>query len=249
MKKFKTTFFFNQIRITQILSGLFAVGLISCNSGGADDTYPDVRISGAMKNIMWKGELAGIIKLDTLKDKKGLYGLGPLSYLKGELLINDGKSYVSRVTSDSTMSVVKSFDVTAPFFVYARVNEWQEMELPENIKTLKNLENFVDEKSKELNQPFAFMLSGDIKNAVIHIQNLPDGSKVSSPEEAHAGQTTYILKDEEVDIIGFFSTRHQGIFSHHDSFVHLHLITKDESKMGHLDEAEIGRMRLYLPKN
>jgi acetolactate decarboxylase len=28
----------------------------------------------------------------------------------------------------------------------------------------------------------------------------------------------------------------------------MHLITKDESKMGHLDELEIGQMKLYLPK-
>jgi acetolactate decarboxylase len=28
----------------------------------------------------------------------------------------------------------------------------------------------------------------------------------------------------------------------------MHLITKDESKMGHLDELEIKKMKLYLPK-
>ena len=39
---------------------------------------------------MWKGELSGTINLDTISNKKGLYGLGPESYLTGELLINNG---------------------------------------------------------------------------------------------------------------------------------------------------------------
>lgn len=38
------------------------------------------------------------------------------------------------------------------------------------------------------------------------------------------------------------------LFAHHDSFLHMHLITRNEKKMGHLDEMEIGEMKLYLPK-
>ena len=77
---------------------------------------------------------------------------------------------------------------------------------------------------------------------------MPEGTKVSSPDEAHQGQTNYNIANENAEIIGFFSTEHKGVFTHHDSFLHMHLITKDESKMGHLDELEIGEMKLYLPK-
>ena len=69
---------------------------------------------------------------------------------------------------------------------------------------------------------------------------------MNSPQEAHQGQVNYELNDEDVAILGFFSTAHQGIFTHHDSYVHMHLITKDASKMGHLDELEIGQMKLFL---
>ena len=85
--------------------------------------------------------------------------------------------------------------------------------------------------------------------AKIHIQNLPKGAIVTSPAEAHQGQIDYVLLNEDVTIIGFFSTEHKGIFTHHDSTIHLHLITKDESKMGHLDALEIDNMQLYLPKS
>ncbi len=238
--------------IKKVIFGILAIGIFGCNShqtkNKSNETYRDINIVGAMKNVMWKGELSGSIKLDTISHKKGLYGLGPESYLTGELLINNGQSYVSKVTSDSTMTVEKTFDVSAPFLVYANVTEWNEIELVSNIKSIKDIEKLVDEKTTEFKRPFAFKLTGKISKAIIHIQNLPKGTKVLSPKEAHQGQTNYELKDEEATIIGFFSTEHKGVFTHHDSNIHLHLITKDESKMGHLDELEIENMKLYLPK-
>ena len=66
----------------------------------------------------------------------------------------------------------------------------------------------------------------------------------------HQGQTNYMLENSEVEIVGFFSTEHKGIFTHHDSNVHMHLITTDRKKMGHLDKVFFGNgsMKLYLPK-
>lgn len=235
----------------KIIIGLFTIAMISCNSTKKEtktsETYSDIKMVGAMKNVMWKGEIGDSIHLDTISAKNGLYGLGPESYLTGELLINNGKSYISKVTSDSTMTVEKRFDVSAPFFVYANVIEWNEIELPSNVKTIPELEKFIDEKTTNYKRPFAFKLQGNVSKAVIHILDLPQGTKVSSPDDAHQGQTNYELTDEESEIIGFFSTEHKGVFTHHDSFLHMHLITEDESKMGHLDILKIGKMKLYLP--
>ncbi|WP_046759324.1 acetolactate decarboxylase [Kordia jejudonensis] len=234
-----------------ILGIFFIIFIISCDSKTQKTNvtaYEDVKIVSAMKNVMWKGELQGKVNLDTISTKKGLYGIGPESYLTGEILINDGKSYVSRVTSDSTMTVEKNFDVEAPFFVYANVTEWTSVELPTTIKTIQDVEKFIDENTKGFKRPFVCKLIGSVKTATIHIQNLPKGSKVSSPKEAHQGQVNYKLKNEEVEIIGFFSTDHKGVFTHHDSNIHLHLITKDENKMGHVDAVEFDKMILYLPQ-
>jgi len=238
----------------QITIALTTIGFLSCHSSKKEnhsngiDSYPNITIVGAMKNVMWKGELGNNINLDTISNKTGLYGLGPSSYLTGELLINNGKSYVSKVTSNSTMTVKKTFEVSAPFFVYGNVSEWHEIELPPNVKTIKDLETFIDDKTADFKRPFAFKLIGQASSAQIHIQNLPEGTKVSSPDDAHQGQTNYDLVNKEVDIVGFFSTKHQGVFTHHDSYLHMHLITQDEGEMGHLDVLEIGKMTLFLPK-
>lgn len=212
-------------------------------------TYPDIQVVSAMKNVMFKGELGSKIDLDTISNKKGLYGLGPQTQLTGELLIIDGKSYVSTVETDSTMSVKETYNTSAPFFVYGNVNEWKQVEVPKNITTITELETFVDRQSKTMKRPFAFKVSGTIKDATIHVQNLPPNSKVSSPQEAHVGQTDYELSNDTVDIVGFFSTEHKTIFTHHDSNMHLHLITQDRSMMGHLDNVTLDKVVLYLPSS
>src|SRR5690625_7831937 len=93
-----------------------------------------------------------------------------------------------------------------------------------------------------------FRLVGMVDEALIHIVNLPEGTEVSSPAEAHQGQIDYPLQNEKVDILGFYSTEQQRIFTHRDSFVHMHLITADGQTMGTLDEVKFrgGTMKLSL---
>ncbi len=203
-----------------------------------------------MKNVMRKGQLFGTIALDTIANKQHLYGLGPVEFLTGELLIIDGKAYQSSVISAKEMKVEENFAVKAPFFVYANINDWKEQTLPDSINSLTELENYLDFFTKNTDKPFAFRLSGIVKNANIHIVNLPTGTKVSSPEDAHQGQTNYQLSNKEVEIIGFFSRQHQAIFTHHDTFIHTHLITKDKSMMGHLEEVDFDakNIKIYLSK-
>ncbi len=205
----------------------------------------EVKISGEMKNVMRLGKLEGTVSLDTLS-KKNLYGIGPVEYLQGELMIYDGISYISKVETDSTMTVETSFDVKAPFFVYAQIDDWENEILPDSITNLETLEIYLDEKFKDRNEPVVFKIEGQIDSATIHIVNLPEGTKVSSKKEAHRGIVYYPITQENVDILGFFSRKHQAVFTHHDTFMHLHLITIDREMMGHLDEIDFGSNQLTL---
>ncbi|HEU0110277.1 MAG TPA: acetolactate decarboxylase [Flavisolibacter sp.] len=218
-------------------------------SSYAQHSGNEIKVIGAMRNVMWKGQLYGTIHLDTLSDKQNLYGLGPVEFLSGELLIIDGKSYRSSVLSETEMKVEETYDVKAPFFVYTTVAGWDERSLPDSIHSGKDLESYLHQFSQDVKRPFAFMLSGTVDTATIHVVNLPGGSTVTSPGEAHQGQKNYDLHNEQATILGFFSTEHKAVFTHHDSFVHMHLITTDKKKMGHLDKVKFkkGAMKLYLP--
>lgn len=208
-----------------------------------------VKIAGAMKNVMLKGELYGIIDLDTISNKQHLYGFGPVEFMTGELLIIDGKSYKSSVLKDSSMNVEETYNVKAPFFGYANINNWTEHNLPDSIRTIRQLELFLDIITKSSARPFMFKLTGTVNTAQIHIVNLPAGSIVYSPDDVHKTQVNFTLINEQAEIIGFFSTEHKTIFTHHNTYLHMHLITPDRKKMGHLDDMLLkkGTVTLYLP--
>jgi acetolactate decarboxylase len=206
-----------------------------------------VKVSGAMRNVMQKGELFGTITLDTLF-KTHLYGLGPMEYLSGELLILDGTVYRSTVVSSKEMKVKVDPNARAPFFVYTHVPRWVEQQLPDSILTIRQLEAYLHNRWGKLG-PFPFRLSGYFPEARIHVVNLPKGTVVKSPEDAHQGQQDYVLNNAKAEVLGFFSTEHKAVFTHHNTFLHLHLIKEDRASMGHLDDAKFEKgIKIFLPE-
>jgi len=51
-----------------------------------------------------------------------------------------------------------------------------------------------------------------------------------------------------VDILGFYSTHHHAVFTHHSTNMHLHVKTRGHVLAGHLDDLTLGEgMVLQLP--
>ena len=237
------------INYKSIAIGLFSTLLFNTGSTAQTSTG-EVKVSGAMKNVMRKGELSGTIHLDTIQNKKHLYGLGPVEYLKGEILILDGRSYVSAVKRDGSIQGAETYDVKAPFLVYSNTENWKAYKLPERIKTAKQLEAYIDEIRKNYQRPFSFKLEGTFAQVNFHIQNLPDGAVVKEPNDAHKGQEKYERTNVSGTIVGFFSTEHQSIFTHHDSYIHMHFINSDRTEMGHIDDLILdgkSKVKIYMP--
>ncbi|HRE65737.1 MAG TPA: acetolactate decarboxylase [Cyclobacteriaceae bacterium] len=216
------------------------------SNASAQEVVNYVKVVGAMKEVMWKGKLSGTIDLDTLSNKQHLFGLGPVEYLAGEILIIDGKAYRSTVLTDSTMKVEETYAIKAPFFAYANIMNLTQVILPDSIQSAQQLEQFLERTTKKQNRPVLFRFTGEIEQATIHVVNLPKGSTVTSPDEAHQGQRNFVLTHQLVEIVGFFSTAHKGIFTHHDTYLHMHLITSDRQKMGHLDEVRFKKGTIMI---
>ncbi len=237
---------YKHIHYLRVLLILLIISLTSCTPHNFTP-----KVVGEMKNVMWNGELMGIIDLDTISNKSHLYALGPVEYLSGEILVYDGRAYKSSVVNDSTMIVEETYSLKAPFLAYANISQWKKQTLPNDLQTIKQLEVFLEKQTSESQKPFMFKMVGTVPSAKIHVVNLPKGTQVSSPEEAHMGLTDFNLQGAEVIILGFFSTNHKTIFTHHDTYVHMHLITNDKMQMGHLDDIVFDpkTITLYLPDN
>jgi acetolactate decarboxylase len=209
-----------------------------------------VAVTGAMRRTMWDGQLAGLIALDSIA-KPGTYGIGPLEYLRGEITLVDGHCFVSTAVNDSTMRVEERTDVKAPFFVRARVNSWVDVPLPPEVVDLPALDAFLTTYATDRSAPFAFRIDGLVAEAHLHVMDLPPGAVIHGPDEAHASQKNFTLSDVHAELVGFFSTQHKAVFTHHDTNIHVHLVTADRTAMGHVEQLILdgrsARLRIGVP--
>lgn len=191
--------------------------------------------TGAMRNTMFSGQLAGLIHLDSIASP-GTYGIGPVEYLRGELMLWDGDAYRSTALGDSAMAVVEHADSKAPFFVHQRVNAWADVMLPDSVIDLRMLDAFLTARFAALGAPFAFTLRGTFSSVHAHIVDVPRGEAVNGPDEAHRHNKDFHLESRVMDLLGFFSTKHKAVFTHHDTNIHVHAITAERDWMGHVEE-------------
>ena len=221
---------------------LFVIFLVSCTSSTSKSS---VKVVGEMKDVMWKGDLKGKIATDSLNSKE-TYGLGPIEFLKGEIVVFEGQSYVSKVVDSISHEVSKVPLVSAPFFVYSSNSDLKIVKFNRKNYTLKELEEYVNLVYKDYDQPLLIRIDGIFENIKVHSVNLPEGKKVSSPDEAHQGLTQYDFKNISGSLIGFFSRHHKAVFTHHDSFFHSHFISDDRKVLGHIDETNFNSTNVTL---
>lgn len=225
---------------------LLAVFLLLTSPAFAQE---DVRVTGKIADVM-KGQLHARIRLDTILPRLHLYGLGPAENLTGEIVILDGHPYYGTVKAPGEMRVTETYNEKAAFFVYTHVADWIEYSLPDSVQDIKQLEDYLKTITQIRKQPFVFRLEGMIPFSMVHILDLPAGSVVKKPAQLKKAKVYHRLSNVKADIVGFFSTQHEGVFTHKGSYIHMHLVTADKLKMGHVDHLQIApsTMKLYLPK-
>lgn len=205
-----------------------------------------VIVTGAMRNTMFNGQLAGLIAMDSIA-LPGMHGIGPLEHLRGEITLVDGRCFVSQVKPDGSIQVEERTDVKAPFFVRSNAREWVAVALPAAVVDLPTLDAFLTEWAKGRQGPFLFRLRGLVgADIVFHVMNVPLGLSFQGPDEAHAHKVIYRDKGSEGTLIGFFSTSHKGVFTHHDTNIHVHYLSWDHARMGHVDELRFDSQRIIL---
>ena len=123
----------------------------------------------------------------------------------------------------------------------------------ESQKFLKQFEDFLEytalKAEIDTSKPFPFMIEGHIRKINWHVVNWNENN-VNHSREAHmASGLNGIVVEENVEIIGFYSKDHKGVFTHHNANWHMHFRAKDQNLAGHLDDLLLGEyMTLKLPK-
>lgn len=228
---------------------LLAISLISCQSNKNDLINVDVSNAGALRTIM-SGDVSSVISLDSLKSKEHLFALGALENLKGEIQIFDGSPSNSVVLNDS-LKITDTYNVNASLLVYSEVKEWNAYKIDDN-KTKSQLETKIFELAEandiDTEEPFPFLIEGTVASLDWHVINWKDGDVEHNHKKHKESGLNGTLKNREVVIIGFYSTKHKAVFTHHTTNMHMHFKTIDNTLAGHVDDVNINQVKIKLPK-
>jgi acetolactate decarboxylase len=211
---------------------------------------PEVKVVGALRNIMMDSDLSAHLNLDTL-DKTRLYGLGPIAGLKGELMIIDGKVYSTAKDGDALSSQENKVSL-ASMLVYSTVHHWKAITLTTPVNDYKGLEELVKQMAEkngyDVEKPFAFRVKATAQKATYHVIDWKE--KVEHTSDNHKQFAfTGTFTEKPVELLGFYSKHHKGVFTHHTTNMHIHVFERSSGTVGHLDEVQVdGALTLYLPE-
>lgn len=226
-----------------LLSALLMIGFLVVE-------VPEVKVMGALKNVMMKGDLSAYINLDTL-NKTNLYGLGPIAGLKGEILILNGQVFSSEKTANQVFSQTNKVSKAA-MLVYSRVEKWREFSIQTTLTDFTKLENMVESTAKangyDTSIPFAFKIELTPQAADYHIIDWNEGiphTMANHKQFAFSGS----IENKKVLLLGFYSDHHHSVFTHHTTNVHIHIMDTENQTVGHLDNIKAnGSITIFLPE-
>ena len=233
----------------ELLVAICTLLLSSC----AKENKPDITVDihGALKNIMHKGDLSAKINLNDLSGQEHLYALGAVADLKGEVLVLDGKPFISSVEYRS-LQLDTTFNQSATLLVSSSVPSWSSLRIPNHVKSTEELEKYVEEQAAQLGidveKPFPFRIKGIAEYVGWHVIDCLDGDTVHSHQK-HVNSGLHGTKyNEELEVLGFYSRHHHRIFTHHTTNMHMHFLSANGYLAGHADDLRLGSgMVLYLP--
>jgi len=247
-------------KTTVLLSALLA----AC----ATATIPAVREGlveyyGSQKTIFDTGKAEGRVPLAAMSGANGAFGVGAYEGLDGEITVFEGKPYVTKVRGNGFI-MDNSQSGAAIFSAWTKNTQWRDEPLPNDIRTYLDLQRHVKARAAaagiDMARPFPFLLTGTPTELKWHINvNLTEGKPIDR-DLFRKSKANYVMKNQPVDIVGFHSEKHPGIFisayapaikeKDVKNAIHIHLVSKDGKSAGHIDDITLGGgMTLRLPKH
>ncbi|HYV92295.1 MAG TPA: acetolactate decarboxylase [Chitinophagales bacterium] len=215
---------------------------------------PAVKVTriGELEDLIKKGDMQTHAKLQDYANEQHLYAFGSLTNLRGFTQIIDSKPYTATV-ENGQLKIDSSFNSEETLFLYATVDDWKELDLPADVKTWKQLEQFIGDQAIKYKvpkkYPSPFLLKGivaDVKWRVIDWD--PNDKEVTYKKTVQSGIHGE-LQNEYITAIGFYSVEPYQVLAHKETKMHIHVVNHDHSIAGHVDDLGFdGGMKLYLPK-
>jgi acetolactate decarboxylase len=199
-----------------------------------------VRWIGAQRDVLG-GDVEGKVELRSLAPLTHLYALGPRAGVTGEITIFDGEPCVAQVV-DGRIQVEARFDHAACFLVYDEVPAWQESILARPIDGEAALTAAVLDAARaarvDVDEPLIFLLRAPAATVTFHVLDKRDDLP-HTPALHDQAKVRFRVDRQAAEVLGFYSSRHHGIFTPRDSNLHMHLRTLDGRSSGHVEQIAV----------
>jgi len=190
--------------------------------------------------MMHEGKTGPQVALSSVVPGPHAYGVGALSELRGEVTLYNDEVWLAYANDDGTarVSKVRSSDEQAALLVVSNVAEWRRIPIPSELSFDRlddEIERLAQANGADEHRPIPLVIEGSFANLEWHVV---DGRKLAtaSTHEQHAAAAARgSIGRSSGALIGFFSTRHQGVFTHMNKRTHLHAVLPGENVSGHVD--------------
>jgi alpha-acetolactate decarboxylase len=209
--------------------------------GAAAPDSAQVETFGSLRDIIHEGRLEGRVPLAAALAKPHAYALGALARLDGEFVIVDGKVWESRPAGRGTIraTAYRPGADSAALMVVSHVAAWRDVPVTRAIP-IAALQDTLAAHAAALglppSGPFAFLIDGPVTGLRWHVA---DGRLLAPGPSSHEAHAKAAVQGARAAIaarlVGFYSDHHQGVFTHHDSEVHLHVLLAAEGLAAHVD--------------
>ena len=199
-----------------------------------------VEWKGAQRAVLG-GDVQGHVALEPLATRLHLYGLGPLEGLRGEVTIAGGLPSIATII-DGEVRVERAWRGQACFLVVAEVPRWHATTIDVPVQDEPMLDAAVRRRAcaRGLRPgcPLPFLIQARAERLDFHVLDKRDGLP-HNPERHEQAKARFALQDVAVEIVGFRSDRHRGIFTPGHSTIHMHMTTADGKLSGHVDTVHL----------
>lgn len=209
--------------------------------------------AGELEKLIRDGDLSTHARLSELNRQPHLYAIGNATNNEGFITVIDGKCYASSVDTMRTMTIDSSCNTEATLLLYSTVSKWKSFDIPAEVTTLKQLEQFISNITTKYNvsrtSVFCFRLVGTAANINWHVLKWRPNIREITYKKMHTLGITGNLSDEQVDVVGFFSKDAKEIFVHQETVLNMHFVNHDHSLAARIEDIRLdGRMKLLLPE-
>ncbi len=261
--------------MTQQMTRLFALSAVlacaGCRSGAENAPSPEAKATqqqavtapattrpveiktyGALRGIFHQGQTGPQVQLSEVAGPD-VQAVGALSESRGEVTIVDGTIWLAYPDGKGSARVesVPQSEEKAMLLVTASNKQWRRVPLEEDIDEANldaKLEAIAVAQGIDVNSAFPLRIEGPVANLKWHVL---DGSKATGePMKSHKDHmrmaVTGTVAQTEGKLVGFFSKKHYGVFTHMGSNSHLHVVLAKEGISGHVDGVTLKKGAVLL---